>query len=803
MICAEPIVSQISNYTKPSPNGRRPRQGNLLEHARQLHAWGINVIPLDGQKKPIIKWKSKPDWTTNRQTITDVNRFNWRNAKRIAAVCGAVSGDLRCVDFDKQPDRAAVDRFLIELGLPVDYPWCEHTPGGGWHVWLICPDLIPPDDHRGGKVDREGITAGHIELRFEGVLTTFYFETMPNTPPATASGAQVMSLYSAVTAAPKPEPEPARQSYTAPDLPSDASELEEIERRARALIVNTLVKRGGKAGYYNCPLEHGHDGKDFLFSPEPGQPIGGCQGKHAGQLTRWRDLAEFCGHDVSQIARDVAAEHAPISSHNRHEKTSADSIHYPGGFPWTLTRFLLTVKDKTVDRLDLADLATVELLHTVCAMPATVTVIEFVRLAADRGWSIDRRKVAAVLRWGANEPGMYKNEPNDSSRSRAFGSNLITAVYRFKPVDQRLRLLGEYLAPRMAAPRRAPATAGEIAAILGESGAGLEGLDAPRAEAMAASAADRAEHQRRAARWLAVWKGSMAHILDGTYQPLTLEPQALSAPKLRTAIARQLLGEGVEVRRLVDVTGLSKNTVLKLAREADLESVPQTATIPADRVTTTMRERSIVIAESGGMATIHTPNVFKRRDTLTADEQRAVRAQQAQQRGRARGRLGCPQTPLEAAHRRADIRHQEADKTAARRLIEMIDRAAPRPKIRRDPLDRWLDYQWNLAPPLSPPPIDPDTGEVLTGRARWRAAVEIARGNTMFTFAAQTAHKDENESEDRPTYEPSEPPAPIVEATAPRRRKPAPEDRYIAPRPDPYWDSLYRVMALFDQEAAR
>ncbi len=499
---------------------------------------------------------------------------------------------------------------------------------------------------------------------------------------------------------------------------------------------------------------------------------------------------------------DFKADHAPARPK---QSPAPDPIHYASGHVWTLTRFLLTVKDKTVDRQDLADLAAVELIHTACAMPDVVNVIQFVRLAADHGWPVDPRMVRAGLKRGANMA-IYIIEPIGSKGSQTIGSKLHNAAFRFKPVAERLRALGEYLAPRMVAPRRAPATAGEIAAVLGDTSGGLDALDSVRADVLTSAADDRADHQRRAARWLAVWQGSIKHIVDGSYQSFNLEPQPLSGSKLRVALARQIIGEGVEVRRVVAQTGLSKTTALKLAQEKDLVSVPQTATIPADQVTPTMRARGIVMSESSETATIHTPNVFKRRDTLTADEQRAVREQHDRQHDRAVRQLPRPITSLEAASRRHTVHNHQADEKAAAVLAGMLVHPVPK-KPRRDPLDTWLDYQWNIAPPLSPPPIDPDTGEVLAGRARWLAAFETVRGNPMFTFTAYSEpHEHEpvnsdlieqyepetaRETEDRPRCEPARP----IRSVKPLKVR--------QPRPDPYWDAFDRLVAVMEGDAAR
>lgn len=105
------------------------------------------------------------------------------------------------------------------------------------------------------------------------------------------------------------QPPAPRETPTSGDEHAPDQEAE-VRRRTLDEIARRLKKRGAHEHVYECPFpDHGEDGKDFYFNAETGQ-IGGCQGKHAGQLTRWRDLAEFLGIDVTQIARDVRREAA-------------------------------------------------------------------------------------------------------------------------------------------------------------------------------------------------------------------------------------------------------------------------------------------------------------------------------------------------------------------------------------------------------------------------------------------------------------------------------------------------------------
>jgi len=53
-------------------------------------------------------------------------------------------------------------------------------------------------------------------------------------------------------------------------------------------------------------------------------------------------------------------------------------------------------------------------------------------------------------------------------------------------------------------------------------------------------------------------------------------------------------------------------------------------------------------------------------------------------------------------------------------------------KVRKtDGLTRWLDWQWNIAPPIQGDVTDPETGEVLTGRARWLETFRRAKAGEL------------------------------------------------------------------------
>jgi hypothetical protein len=247
------------------------------ENQYVYHALGFNVIPTDRAKKPLVKWASAPNWKITRQTPDDLAVMPWQRARGIAAVCGAVSGGLAVVDFDKQPDRDAVDQFLAALGLPGNYPWLVKTPGGGWHVWLTSPRGDKPAGEKiDGRWDRPGLAGGHIELRYEGVLAMLppsihpnggryvFVNGAPDGPPATVDLDRLSAAYDRVTEPPpavEKHPEPARRE-TVPGTFKDLYErwcVEVVEQAAiRTWAIPPTNGQGLSRRNFSSPLRDDH-----------------------------------------------------------------------------------------------------------------------------------------------------------------------------------------------------------------------------------------------------------------------------------------------------------------------------------------------------------------------------------------------------------------------------------------------------------------------------------------------------------------------------------------------------------------
>ena len=94
---------------------------------------GLSPLPIQaGGKVPIGEWKQ---YQTRPMDATEVDRM-FRNGCNIGLVCGAVSGNLECIDFD-EPDLLRAFRDTLE-GVNPDLRhrltvWQE-TCSSGFHL---------------------------------------------------------------------------------------------------------------------------------------------------------------------------------------------------------------------------------------------------------------------------------------------------------------------------------------------------------------------------------------------------------------------------------------------------------------------------------------------------------------------------------------------------------------------------------------------------------------------------------------------------------------------------------------------
>jgi len=142
-----------------------------LDYALDIYRLGFNIMPMRlDDKSPVGAWK---EYTRRRQTEQEIRSFGW--GPNLAIINGI--NNLRTVDIDGSEDADLLFNFMMLLGLDFDtdvYQWVVATPGGGFHIYLDCPDDLTLTS--AGVLVGDPLTEGafkQIELRWSGCLTMF------------------------------------------------------------------------------------------------------------------------------------------------------------------------------------------------------------------------------------------------------------------------------------------------------------------------------------------------------------------------------------------------------------------------------------------------------------------------------------------------------------------------------------------------------------------------------------------------------------------------------------------------------
>ena len=159
---------QYENHTNFITTGQE--NNIVLAAAIDLLSWGFSVIPANEEKRATLSWKPYQSQAMSVEAAKHV----FQNGCRLAIVCGAVSGNLECLDFDR-PD--LFNPFIASLensdeALANSLVQCQ-TPSGGYHLIYRCSEPIQGNQKLATSAD--GIETW-IETRGEGG----YFLTAPS-----------------------------------------------------------------------------------------------------------------------------------------------------------------------------------------------------------------------------------------------------------------------------------------------------------------------------------------------------------------------------------------------------------------------------------------------------------------------------------------------------------------------------------------------------------------------------------------------------------------------------------------------
>lgn len=142
---------------------------------------GISVVPVGPDKRPLVAWK---EYQSRIATIDESNTWSLP----IAAIGGAVSGGLICIDFDDRGSQFKAWGELVIAHIPDirSRMLAQRTPSGGYHVVFRCRDIEcrntklasrPPRD---GEMDKDGKTPLRVVCLIETRAEGGYFVVAPS-----------------------------------------------------------------------------------------------------------------------------------------------------------------------------------------------------------------------------------------------------------------------------------------------------------------------------------------------------------------------------------------------------------------------------------------------------------------------------------------------------------------------------------------------------------------------------------------------------------------------------------------------
>jgi putative DNA primase/helicase len=101
---------------------------------KHLLSHGFSIVPIRADKRPACKWKQ---YQSEPMTETEYDSV-FRAAKGVALVCGAVSGNLECIDIDLKYDVSGTLYQRLCDAIPSELLrklTIQKTPSGGKHFW--------------------------------------------------------------------------------------------------------------------------------------------------------------------------------------------------------------------------------------------------------------------------------------------------------------------------------------------------------------------------------------------------------------------------------------------------------------------------------------------------------------------------------------------------------------------------------------------------------------------------------------------------------------------------------------------
>ena len=143
-------------------------KAELEESAKKYLSAGLSVIPADRKSKRPMTNGSWKTWAQRLPTSTEVEAWFANSYDAMAIVCGKVSGNLECMDFDNKGELYAAWKEKIDKDLAARLV-VEQSQGGGYHVLYRTSEPVDGNLKLARGV-RDGKLTTLIETRGEGGL---------------------------------------------------------------------------------------------------------------------------------------------------------------------------------------------------------------------------------------------------------------------------------------------------------------------------------------------------------------------------------------------------------------------------------------------------------------------------------------------------------------------------------------------------------------------------------------------------------------------------------------------------------
>lgn len=144
-----------------------------IDTFREYTEYGLSVIGCKDDKTPVVSWDPYKSRVANEK---DYDLFILKRATKAAIVCGAVSGNLLCIDFDLKYHPMGLHLFQSCLEKIIDYLGggenlvIVKTPSGGRHLWVRSDDA-----HNLGNKKLAGRPTTEKERKENPKLKVLYF----------------------------------------------------------------------------------------------------------------------------------------------------------------------------------------------------------------------------------------------------------------------------------------------------------------------------------------------------------------------------------------------------------------------------------------------------------------------------------------------------------------------------------------------------------------------------------------------------------------------------------------------------